>query len=278
MEKMLKKKKKQRERDKEMSVRGSFRPPSSVPLWNEMPYSWVRGSEGKLQHLSQAPFCYYLLIISKFHWLIRLNSSQECLHFSSKWRLLRWLKGKASSCQCRKCRFDPWVRNIPWRRKWQPIPVFLPGKSHWQRSLEGYSPWGPQRVGHNWGTEHMVYVHMGAEECCLTEINCLRYVLKHEHWKDLKQDCHVITMGWTINLSCSTKRSSSFFSFFVFPPFFPTCIYSFSVYIKLGIQTKLKRSTLENVHNHLVEDSWLSEKIPLCNCLVILISLNQHFK
>ena len=34
--------------------------------------------------------------------------------------------------------FNPWVRKIPWRRKWQPTPVFLPGKSHRQRSLEGY--------------------------------------------------------------------------------------------------------------------------------------------
>ena len=39
-------------------------------------------------------------------------------------------------------RFDPWVRKIPWRRTWQPTPVFLPGESHGQRSLAGYSPWG----------------------------------------------------------------------------------------------------------------------------------------
>ena len=39
-------------------------------------------------------------------------------------------------------RFHPWVRKIPWRRKWQPTPVFLPGKSHGQRSLAGHSPWG----------------------------------------------------------------------------------------------------------------------------------------
>ena len=38
--------------------------------------------------------------------------------------------------------FDPWVRKIRWSRKWQPTPVFLPGKSHGQRSLEGYSPLG----------------------------------------------------------------------------------------------------------------------------------------
>ena len=45
--------------------------------------------------------------------------------------------------------FDPWVRNIPWRRAWQPTPVFLPGKSHEQRSLVGYSPLGHERVGHD---------------------------------------------------------------------------------------------------------------------------------
>ena len=52
--------------------------------------------------------------------------------------LPRWLSGKASSCQCRRCkrrRFDPGVGKIPWRRKWQPTPVFLSGKSHGQRSL-----------------------------------------------------------------------------------------------------------------------------------------------
>ena len=39
-------------------------------------------------------------------------------------------------------RFNPWVRKIPWRREWQPATVFLPGDSHRQRSLEGYSPQG----------------------------------------------------------------------------------------------------------------------------------------
>ena len=44
--------------------------------------------------------------------------------------------------QCRRPGFDPWVRKIPWRRDWQPTAVFLPGESHGQRSLVGYSPWG----------------------------------------------------------------------------------------------------------------------------------------
>ena len=43
---------------------------------------------------------------------------------------------------CMRHGFDSLVRNIPWRRKWQPTPVLLPGRSHGQRSLVGYSPWG----------------------------------------------------------------------------------------------------------------------------------------
>ena len=55
------------------------------------------------------------------------------------------VSGKDLTCQCRTHKrqgFDPWVGNFPWRRKWQPTPVFLPGKSHGQRSLADYSPRG----------------------------------------------------------------------------------------------------------------------------------------
>ena len=48
----------------------------------------------------------------------------------------------ANAGDARDTAFDPWVRKIHWSRKWQPTPVFLPGKSHGQRSLAGYSPWG----------------------------------------------------------------------------------------------------------------------------------------
>ena len=43
--------------------------------------------------------------------------------------------------QCRRLRFDSWAGKIPWRRKWQPTPVSLPGESHGQRSLVGYGLW-----------------------------------------------------------------------------------------------------------------------------------------
>ena len=57
--------------------------------------------------------------------------------------------GKEATCQCRRHKrrgFNPWVRKIPWRREWQPIPVFLPGESHVPRSLAGYSPWGNREL------------------------------------------------------------------------------------------------------------------------------------
>ena len=57
------------------------------------------------------------------------------------WGLPRWLSCKESTCQCRRCRrcgLDPWLRKIPWRRKWKPTPVFLSGESHGQRNLVGY--------------------------------------------------------------------------------------------------------------------------------------------
>ena len=54
----------------------------------------------------------------------------------------RWCSGKESACKCRRHnrgRFNSWVRKIPWSRKWQPTPVYLPEKFHGQKSLSGYS-------------------------------------------------------------------------------------------------------------------------------------------
>ena len=74
-----------------------------------------------------------------------------------------WLSSNESSSQCRRRGFDPWVRKILWRRKWQPSLVFLPGKSHGQRILAGDSPWGHKGVGHDLATKHQqhafLYLH-----------------------------------------------------------------------------------------------------------------------
>ena len=71
-----------------------------------------------------------------------LSLSSEPLPSNHSNGLPWWLRSEDSTCQYRRHRFNPWVRKIPWRRKWQPTPVSLPGKSHGQRSLEGSSPWG----------------------------------------------------------------------------------------------------------------------------------------
>ena len=94
--------------------------------------------------------------------------------FQRLWDLTRWLSGKESTCQCKRHGFNPWVGKIPWSRKWQPSLVFLPGKFHGQRSLVGYSPWGPkesdmtQQLNSNrshtlfrdYGTSHSSSVHL----------------------------------------------------------------------------------------------------------------------
>ena len=59
--------------------------------------------------------------------------------------------------ETRETGFDPWVRKIPWRRKWQPTPVILSGESHGQRSLAGYSPWGHKESD---ATERLTHTEM----------------------------------------------------------------------------------------------------------------------
>ena len=71
---------------------------------------------------------------------------------TTKWCFPGGSEGKASVClQCRRPRFNPRVRKIPWRRNWQLTPVLLHGKFHVQRRLVGYSPWD-HRVADDWAT------------------------------------------------------------------------------------------------------------------------------
>ena len=67
-----------------------------------------------------------------------------------------WLGWHGICLQCRRLRFNPWVRRIPWRREWLPTPVFLPGEFRGQRSLVGYSPWGHEESDM---TERLILSH-----------------------------------------------------------------------------------------------------------------------
>jgi len=69
-----------------------------------------------------------------------------------------WHRGKESACQCRRHRFNSWAGKIPWRRKWQPTPVFLSGRFHGHKSLAGYKFTGSQRVGYNWAHTHFTRI------------------------------------------------------------------------------------------------------------------------
>ena len=88
-----------------------------------------------------------------FLWL----SDIPCFYYAvSSFGFLVAHSGKDSAClgkRHKRCEFDPWVRKIPWGRKWQPTPVFLPGKFHGQGPGRLQST-GSQRVGHDRATKH----------------------------------------------------------------------------------------------------------------------------
>ena len=161
-----------------------------------------------------------------------LNPSQETL--SLPW----WLSGKEPACQCRRPRFNPWVGKFPWRRKWQPTPVFLPGKSCGQKSLVGYNPRGCKRVRHDWLSVHAHPLSRwmqlpGLEEwstggipstCAPCPANILQSCTGRCHFKDLPREggrsflyplCpgpHALIWGWLVPalrpLTCSVPIPS----------------------------------------------------------------------
>ena len=58
-------------------------------------------------------------------------------------------QGEESACNAGKPWFDPWVGKVPWRKAWQPTPIFLPGESPWTEEPDGLQSMGLQRVGYN---------------------------------------------------------------------------------------------------------------------------------
>ena len=83
------------------------------------------------------PFYFFLLQET------RHSLSQANLHMERVSRSYFFVHlAQTEKQECRRLGFDPQVRKIPWRREWQPTPIFLPGEFHGQRSLVGYSPWG----------------------------------------------------------------------------------------------------------------------------------------
>ena len=100
-------------------------------VWASSGSWWWRWKPGMLQSMGSQRV--------EQNWVTELNWNEH-------WGLPRWGSGKESTRQCRSFRFNPWVWKSPWKRKWQTTPVFLPGKSHGQRSLVGYGPWGHKEL------------------------------------------------------------------------------------------------------------------------------------
>ena len=103
-----------------------------------------------------------------------------------------WLSSKESTCQCKRHRFDPWVGKILWRRKWWPTSVFVPGKSHEQRSLVGYSPRGLN--GHEFG---QTPGHSGGGAWCAAVYGVAKS-LRHDLATEKQQKFFYVT--WVQNL------------------------------------------------------------------------------
>ena len=78
-----------------------------------------------------------------------------------------WLRGYSVCLECGRPRFNPWVEKFPWRRKWQPTPVFFPGESHGGRILVGYSPWGRKESDTTECFHFHFHTPTGETECSL---------------------------------------------------------------------------------------------------------------
>ena len=103
-------------------------------------------------------------------------------------RLPRWLHGKDSACKFRRCGSDCWAK-ISWRRKWQSIPIFQPGKSHGQRSLVGCSPCGFKESDK---TEHMGQ-------------NKSKNKLKNAVYTQVHTHAHTWLLRWCVDLFVWTR-------------------------------------------------------------------------
>ena len=77
----------------------------------------------------------------------------------------------------KKCRFDPWVKKIPWRKAWQPIPVFASKEFHEQRSPVGYSPYGHKEVA---TTEATWHAHTHTHAILMVKRTLQKSVFKHQ--------------------------------------------------------------------------------------------------
>ena len=129
------------------------------------------------------------------------------------------MNGKELSCQCRRHKrhtFDPWVGRIPWRRAWQPTPVFLPGQSYGQRSL-----WWVHRVAKSQTGLKQLSMHT-------------RWIRDNSFFPSAKKPNHYIfkcgNLQYIIDISILNKNWVSYFRY----TFFLTCLFGRNYINKQG--------------------------------------------
>ena len=154
------------------------------------------------------------------------------------WELLRWLSGKEYICQCRRCGFNLWSGKTPGRKKWQPTPVFLPGKTPWTEALGRLQSTGSQRVRQELTPEqqqklvvlicvsHCMMV-LNVFTCYLLNISSLMRCLftYFAHFKNLIV-CFLIIGLWEFFIDSVSKF---FYYICVLQIFSPSCDYSVSL-------------------------------------------------
>ena len=139
-----------------LNIRGAAHGLVKTPL-----RPWVK-TRGRMMSDSQGGLlCFHLTCLTERSFLPLLPVLEISLPTGGT-------SGEESSCQCmrrKRCRFDPWPGNIPWRRKWQPTPVFLLGESRGWRSLVGCNPWG------HWESDTTERLHFHFSLSCTGEGN-----------------------------------------------------------------------------------------------------------
>ena len=96
--------------------------------------------------------------------------------------------------QCRGRRFNPWLRKIPWRRSWLAALVFLPGESHGQRSMAGYSPWGHKELDM---TEQLsTHKYINNSLCYTVGLCCLSILSVYANCKFLIHSSPSFSLPW----------------------------------------------------------------------------------
>ena len=107
---------------------------------------------------------------------------------------------KQTSWQCRRhkrCKFDPCIGKIPWRRAWQPTPIFLPEESHGQKSLSSYSPWDCKESDMTEATYHAFMQLIWYINTCFRDIYTVVNSVPSLYRIKLKQKDHRVG-GWIL--------------------------------------------------------------------------------